>query len=123
MSLNENFLPTGFRTDTEISKKALEPFGEGRTLQKWADDPDAMPLEGDGGTFGEPSGNLSGGGGASGVGGLGGWDQFAANEARFGVKSNYEETMYTTKLDKTSRDYKERERKADQLAKEIMNVS
>lgn len=58
-----------------------------------------------------------------GGGGLGGWDQFAANEARFGVKSNYEETLYTTKLDKSAKDYKDRERKAEQLAKEIMNVS
>lgn len=101
----------GFRTDTEISKKALEPFGEGRALQKWADDVDDLPLEAGGG--------LSNTGSSA----TGGWDQFAANEARFGVKSNYEETLYTTKLDKSSKDYKERERKADQLAKEIMGVS
>ncbi|UZJ55479.1 hypothetical protein CBS101457_004799 [Exobasidium rhododendri] len=116
----------GFRTDTEISKKILEPFGEGRILQKWADDPESKPLEADGGAFGEPHGASAAGGGGGGGGGgrgLGGWDQFAANEAKFGIKSNYEENLYTTKLDKSSRDYKEREKRADQLAKEIMNSS
>ncbi|MCO5557982.1 hypothetical protein L7F22_011556 [Adiantum nelumboides] len=89
----------GFRTDTEISKKALESFGEGRTLQKWADDPDSM--------LWSPRVAFGDAGGAS-SGGLGGWDQFAANESRFGVKSNYDETLYTTKLDKSAKDYRDR---------------
>lgn len=108
--------PVGFRTDTEISKKALEPFGEGRLLQKWADDAESLSIE-DEAAFAD-MGSGSGGGGSS-----KGWDQFAANEARFGVKSNYEETLYTTKLDKSAKDFKDREKKADQLAREIMNVS
>lgn len=95
----------GFRTDTQISNSG-ETFDQ-RSLQKWVGDADTdMSLESTGGS----SGNA-----------LGGWDQFAANEAKFGVKSNYEETMYTTKLDKSGKDYKDRERKADQLAKEIMS--
>ncbi|PWN35558.1 uncharacterized protein FA14DRAFT_189507 [Meira miltonrushii] len=95
----------GFRTDTQISNSG-EVFDQ-RSLQKWVGDADTdMALESTGGS----SGNA-----------LGGWDQFAANEAKFGIKSNYEETLYTTKLDKSGKDYKDRERKADQLAKEIMS--
>lgn len=95
----------GFRTDTQISNSG-ETFDQ-RNLQKWVGDAETdMALESTGGS----SGNA-----------LGGWDQFAANEAKFGIKSNYEETLYTTKLDKSGKDYKDRERKADQLAKEIMS--
>jgi LsmAD domain/Ataxin 2 SM domain len=95
----------GFRTDTQISN-STETFDQ-RSLQKWVGDAETdMALESTGGTTGNA---------------LGGWDQFAANEAKFGIKSNYEETMYTTKLDKSGKDYKDRERKADQLAKEIMS--
>lgn len=88
-------------------------------LQKWADDTESFSIE-DERAFADMA--ISGGGAGNGTS-KGGWDQFAANEARFGVKSNYEETLYTTKLDKTAKDFKERERKADQLAREIMNVS
>lgn len=59
-------------------------------------------------------------GSAAGTGGTGAWDQFAANEARFGIKSNYEETLYTTKLDRSGKDFKEREKRAERLAAEIM---
>ena len=48
------------------------------------------------------------------------WDQFAANEARFGIKSNYEENLYTTKLDRSGKDFRNREREADRIAREIM---
>lgn len=72
---------------------------------KWSDDSLDEPLE-----------SSALGGGKSG----GTWDQFATNEAKFGVRSNYEETLYTTKLDRSGKDFKERERKADQLAREIM---
>lgn len=100
---------TGFCTDTEISKTAADALGQGRTLQKWAVDGDTdMSLEG-------------GTNSSSSKGALGGWDQFATNEAKFGIKSNYEETMYTTKLDRSTKDFRERERKADQLAREIMS--
>jgi PAB1-binding protein PBP1 len=115
--LSDHIFSSGFRTDTEISKEAFAPFGEGRMLQKWADDTDSFSIE-DERAFADMA--ISGGGNGT---GKGGWDQFAANEARFGVKSNYEETLYTTKLDKTAKDFKDRERKADQLAKEIMSVS
>ncbi|WFD07578.1 poly(A)-binding protein binding protein [Malassezia vespertilionis] len=96
--------PTGFRTDTEISGTQQS---DGRTLQRW-DEPEALET-------GAESLSLSGS--------TTGWDQFAANEAQFGVKSNYEESIYTTKLDRTRRDFKQREREADKVAREIMSQS
>ena len=53
----------------------------------------------------------------------GSWDQFAANDKLFGVKAGFDEELYTTKLNRDAPDYKEKERKAQQLANEIMNVS
>lgn len=97
----------GFRTDTEISGQP-GARGDGRTLQRWDDSsagamPAAASLEQS--TRAGP------------------WDQFAENEARFGVTSNYEETMYTTKLDKSGKDFKAREKEAERLAKEILEGS
>ncbi|CEH15637.1 Protein interacting with poly(A)-binding protein [Ceraceosorus bombacis] len=48
------------------------------------------------------------------------WDQFKANEARFGLKSDYAEDLYTTRLDRSGKDFAQREREADRLAREIM---
>lgn len=48
------------------------------------------------------------------------WDQFAANEARFGLKSNYDENLYTTKLDRSVHDFKEKEKRAERIAAEIL---
>lgn len=47
------------------------------------------------------------------------WDQFKVNEEKFGVSTTYEESLYTTKLDKTSKEYKDREVEAERLAREI----
>lgn len=75
----------GFGTDSAISRG--RGGREGRALEKWNMVGDA------GGTAGP-------------VGGLEemdakhrGWDQFALNEARFGVKTDYKEELYTTELD------------------------
>ena len=50
------------------------------------------------------------------------WDQFATNEILLGVKTSFDEEGYTTKLDCSVPDFKERERKAQQIANEIMGV-
>ncbi|WFD25105.1 poly(A)-binding protein binding protein [Malassezia nana] len=100
---------SGFRTDTEISGQT--GARDGRTLQRW-DDSSAAPtpmLQAQ--TSLEQSTRA------------GPWDQFAENEARFGVTSNYEETMYTTKLDKGGKDFQAREKEAERLAKEILEGS
>lgn len=47
-----------------------------------------------------------------------GWDQFTVNEQQFGVKSTYDETLYTTVLDK-GKVSREQEAVANKLAAEI----
>ncbi|KAF9003941.1 hypothetical protein BDQ17DRAFT_1241822 [Cyathus striatus] len=94
-----------FRTDTDISKKSLA--GRERELQAWAPTSDSTAPNDDE-TF-----NLSGGGGS--------WDQFAVNEAKFGVKTSFDEDLYTTKLNRNAPDFKERERQAQKLANEILS--
>jgi len=46
------------------------------------------------------------------------WDQFETNEALFGVKSTFDEELYTTKLDRGPR-IRELEREATRIAREI----
>jgi PAB1-binding protein PBP1 len=50
------------------------------------------------------------------------WDQFSANERMFGVVTSFNEEAYTTAIDRNAPDFKEKERKAEILAKEIMGV-
>eukprot|EP00158_Paraphelidium_tribonemae_P003838 Partr_v1_DN26407_c0_g1_i6_m23641 putative Ataxin 2-like len=90
-----------FQTDTAISGHAGDV--KERVLEKWTPDSDAVAL-GDG---------LDGGSHPK------GWDQFAANEKLFGIKTDFREEMYTTKLNKNSDEYKRREREAHKLAAEI----
>jgi PAB1-binding protein PBP1 len=83
-------------------------------LQAWqpgADGTGSPPGQfGDDLTFGPPNaGNES-------------WDQFAVNEQLYGVKTSFDEDAYTTKLDRSAADFKERERKAQKLANEIIGV-
>lgn len=94
---------TGFRTDTEISGNLTR---EGRDLQRWTSPagPDvALTLE------------------DSGSGGT--WDQFQANEKLFGLKSDYDENFYTTRIDKSNPQYKQREAEAQRIAREIEGTS
>lgn len=99
-----------FRTDTDISgtgtsrdQRELKPWGMGDAVGGGLAD----GLEG-------PSAGGRGKGGA--------WDQFAVNERLFGTKTNYQEEIYTTKLDKSGADYKAREARAARIAEEIQSV-
>lgn len=47
------------------------------------------------------------------------WDQFATNERMFGVKSNYDETFYTTTINKNDPQYAQRAARAEKIAREI----
>lgn len=47
------------------------------------------------------------------------WDQFAANEQLFGLQTDYDENMYTTAIDKSHPQYRERMAAADRKAREI----
>lgn len=51
--------------------------------------------------------------------GKGGWDQFAANEKLYNVRSDYDEDLYTTKIDKSNPRYKQVAAQAERLAREI----
>ena len=107
-------LKLAFKTDTDISNKP-GPRRE-RELTAWtSDSPSPAPTV----TFGAHGDDLTFGPGAS----NGSWDQFATNEKLFGVKTSFDEEVYTTKLDRNAQDFKERERKAQQIANEIMGVS
>jgi PAB1-binding protein PBP1 len=100
-----------FRTDTDISRQKPAP-GE-RELQPWQPDPSGDALEGglgDDVTFGGAVGKTGGGKG---------WDQFATNAALFGATTTYSEDLYTTRLDRSKQGFKQREREAERLAREI----
>ncbi|KAL8775681.1 MAG: hypothetical protein Q9209_000177 [Squamulea sp. 1 TL-2023] len=87
----------GFRTDSDITGNLVP---RERNLQPW--EPSAasevdMSLEG-------PEGS---------------WDQFQVNEQRFGLKSDYDEAIYTTEIDRSHPDYRRREAAAMRIAQEI----
>ncbi|PPQ95227.1 hypothetical protein CVT26_014918 [Gymnopilus dilepis] len=100
-----------FRTDTDISAHKTHP--RERDLQAWvpaSTDPSA-PLDED--TFSLGLGGPNANGTTS-------WDQFTVNEQLFGVKGSFDENVYTTKLDRSAPDFKEREKRAMRIASEIM---
>lgn len=74
-----------------------------RELQKWEPDEVSNSTDLDYETFGK---NQK-------------WDQFAVNEELFGLKTNFEEEIYTTRLDRGSKLYREKEKIAEKLAHEI----
>ncbi|XWW98307.1 hypothetical protein V2A60_006307 [Cordyceps javanica] len=89
----------GFRTDTAISNRGAA--GE-RVLQPWVpDSSDGLDASLEGTT------------------GSGAWDQFAANERLFGLKTDYDENIYTTAINKNHPQYRERIAAADRKAREI----
>jgi hypothetical protein len=47
------------------------------------------------------------------------WDQFEVNRRLYGVTTDYDETMYTTAVDKSHPDYDKRVAEADKVAREI----
>jgi PAB1-binding protein PBP1 len=51
------------------------------------------------------------------------WDQFSTNEQLFGVKSNYDESYYTTTIDRSNPQYAERAARAEKIAREIEGSS
>ena len=92
---------TTFRTDADISGNLA--FRE-RSLQRWqpsaADTDVDLSLEAD-------------------TAGSGTWDQFEANSQLFGLKSDYDENIYTTRIDKQNPQYRQRLATAEIIAQEI----
>ncbi len=48
------------------------------------------------------------------------WDQFEANQKLFGVTTSYDESIYTTSLDRAAPDFRQKEEHALKTAKEIL---
>ncbi|KAF9645012.1 hypothetical protein BDM02DRAFT_3173795 [Thelephora ganbajun] len=100
-----------FKTDTDLSNKPGSR--RERELTVWTSDtPNPIPSV----TFGIHGDDVTFGPGAS----NGSWDQFAMNEALFGVKTSFNEKVYTTKLDRSEPDHRGHGRKAQQITNEIM---
>lgn len=95
-----NGASSSFRTDTAISSSRAT---RERNLQPWVAPSDSEPIDM---TFEKPASGRA-------------WDQFAANERQFGIKTTYDENIYTTVIDKSHPQYKERLAKADKAAREI----
>jgi len=93
-----------FRTDADISRGFA---GRERDLQRWEAGPDANV-----GLSLEPTNGQSSS-----------WDQFEVNERLYGLKTNYDENMYTTAIDKSHPDYHKRAIAADRIAREIESSS
>jgi len=120
-SIDTPFPLSAFRTDTDISQKKSTTGsigGKERELQAWVPSSDTPPASGrpagavgDEDTFGlGANGNNSS------------WDQFDVNEKLFGVKASFDEEAYTTKLDRSAPDFKDRERRAQKIANEIIGA-
>ncbi|KAL8740339.1 MAG: hypothetical protein Q9190_006949 [Brigantiaea leucoxantha] len=93
----QNGVNSGFRTDADISGNLTL---RERNLQRWEPSAETdidLSLE---------STDSS-------------WDQFQANEQRFGLKSDYDENMYTTRIDKSHPEYRHRAAEAERIAREI----
>lgn len=93
---------SSFRTDAAISGNRNQ--GE-RPLQRWVPDtPEEFDssLESSRGSTGDA-----------------GWDQFADNERLFGLKTDYDENIYTTVIDKSHPAYSQRLVAAEKKAREI----
>ena len=95
----------GFKTDSDISGNTVL---RERELHRWQ--PDEVPGVSDG------MEDTSGGTGQA-------WDQFEANERLFGIKSDFDEEIYTTKLDRDHPEYPRRAATAARTAAEIEGQS
>ncbi|ODQ60076.1 hypothetical protein WICANDRAFT_92188 [Wickerhamomyces anomalus NRRL Y-366-8] len=105
-----NKASSGFRTDQDIGfKNSNAPRQE---MEKWVPDA-ALDVSLDQLTFDEndPNGNVKS------------WDQFETNEVKFGVKSEFDEELYTTKINKNDPNYQKNLEKATKLAAEIESQS
>ncbi|KAJ5689725.1 hypothetical protein N7462_004117 [Penicillium macrosclerotiorum] len=94
-----NGASAGFRTDADISGNLAM---RERTLQRWepAEHEVDMSLE-------------------SAAGDSTSWDQFEANERLFGAKTNYDENIYTTRIDRSDPTYRQKQAEAARIAREI----
>ena len=79
-------------------------MGRERPLQKWQDPSSEAGIDMTLESTGESTG---------------GWDQFQTNEQRFGLKSDYNEDYYTTKIDTSHPLHQMRKQNAERIARSI----
>ena len=97
----------GFRTDTDIS--GISVVRE-RSLQRWEPSAGAgEPIAGAGDDLSLQQSE-------------GPWDQFQANEQKFGLKSDYDENIYTIPIDRSDPSYAQRDAEAQRIAQEIVGT-
>ncbi|KAJ5893886.1 hypothetical protein N7495_005577 [Penicillium taxi] len=99
VAMKESNGSAGFRTDSDISGNLAM---RERTLQRWqpAETDHDLSLE-------------------SAPGDNAGWDQFEANERLFGTRTNYDENIYTTRLDRSDPAFRQKQVEATRIAREI----
>ena len=90
-----------------------------RELVAWAPDESDVAADGSG-LLEDPAARAKKGAGARG-GNNRAWDQFAANKSMFGVDTTFDETQYTTAIDRAAVGITERE--AARIAAEIQNTA
>lgn len=90
-----------FKTDIETSNVQNKPRSE---IEKWV--PDELPIK----NLSLDDDNTS-------------WDQFQTNEEKFGIVSEFDENLYTTRINTKNPNYLKNLEKANRLAKEIENQS
>ncbi|KAI9850032.1 MAG: hypothetical protein M1838_006172 [Thelocarpon superellum] len=103
-SRGQNGVSAGFRTDADISGNLTM---RERNLQRWEPSADVGPDMSLETSHTQTSGTS------------GGWDQFEANERLYGVKSDYDEGIYTTTIDRSNPQYRQRLARAEKIAREI----
>lgn len=102
----------GFATDSQITRGSA---GVGRQLQRFEDFSNIQAVDSnnsatlDQRTFGSLANSAA----------RQKWDQFQVNQAKFGVTTSFDESEYTTTIDRNSKDYAARQREAQRLAEEI----
>lgn len=91
---------SSFKTDADISRSIKT---QQRELQRWVPESNEDEL-----AFGIEDQDKSRK-----------WDQFEVNERKFGISSTYDESLYTTAIDKSRPDYEAQLAKAEKIAREI----
>lgn len=108
---------TPLKIDREISSQGpSSKVTTERELKPWVPD---EPIQHE--SLSETAAALSSSSSSKNRGGKGPiFDQFAVNREKFGINPSFDESQYTTTLDRSHPDFKKREAEAERIAREIM---
>lgn len=107
---------TGFATDSDISGVSRDRSGTHRELAKWEDGGVATDIKTNNNHHHHHHHHRSL---EEEDGPPGQWNQFETNERLFGVVTSFDESAYTTEIDRTSAEYQRLTVEAERLAREI----